>query len=98
MYVKGHPEETLNNTDICKGSTSFIGGSGRGRAPRAPPVIQILLILCSFGENLAKSYVGAPPGSWRPLLGEILDPPLSFLLSFTMVVYENTFIFYIRDS
>ena len=48
-----------------------------------PPPVQILSISCSFWENLAKSYVGAPPpppppppGSWRPLLGEILDPPL----------------------
>ena len=46
------------------------------RAP--PPGVQILSISCSFWENLAKSYVGAPPlGSWRPLLGEILDPPLN---------------------
>ena len=38
---------------------------------------QILSISCSFWEKLAKSYVGAPPpGNWRPLLGEILDPPL----------------------
>ena len=27
-----------------------------------------------FGENLPKSYVGAPLESWRPHLGEILDP------------------------
>ena len=48
----------------------------RGRERRAPPV-QILSISCSFWEILAKSYVGAPLlGSWRPLLGEILDPPL----------------------
>ena len=41
--------------------------------------VQILSISCSFWENLANSYVGAPPplGSWRPLLGEILDPPLT---------------------
>ena len=41
-----------------------------------PPGVQILSISCSFWENLAKSYVGAPLESWRPLLGEILDPPL----------------------
>ena len=38
---------------------------------------QILSISCSFWENMAKSYVGAPLGSWGPLLGEILDLPLS---------------------
>ena len=47
-----------------------------------PPGVQILSISCSFWENLAKSYVGAPPGSWRPLLGEILDPPLSMINPF----------------
>ena len=41
------------------------------------PGVQILLISCSFRENLAKLYVGAPlPQSLSPLLGEILDPPL----------------------
>ena len=35
-----------------------------------PLVAKILLISCSFWENLAKSYVGAPPR------GEILDQPL----------------------
>ena len=43
---------------------------------RAPLRIQILSISCSFGENLAKSYAGAPPEGWRPHVGEILDPPL----------------------
>ena len=47
---------------------------------RAPPGVQILSILCSFWENLAKSYVGAPLESWRPLLGQILDPPLDGVL------------------
>ena len=36
---------------------------------------QICLISCSFWENLANLYVGAPEG-WRPLLWEILGPPL----------------------
>ena len=43
---------------------------------RAPLGVQILSISCSFWEILAKSYVGTPPGSWRPHLREILDPPL----------------------
>ena len=48
---------------------------------RPPLGAQILSISCSFWENLAKSYVGAPPpGSWRPLLGEILDPPLEWVI------------------
>ena len=45
-----------------------------------PPGVQILSISCRFWENLAKSYVSAPLGSWRPLLGEILDLPLSVII------------------
>ena len=47
----------------------------KGSRGMHPPVVQILSISCSFWPNLAKSYVGTP-GSWRPLLGEILDPQL----------------------
>ena len=47
---------------------------------RVPPVgVQILSISCSFWENSTNLYVGAPLGSWRPLLGEILDPPLPYV-------------------
>ena len=62
----------------------FCSGRSKGdtRDVRPPPRVQILSISCSFWENLAKSYIGAPPESWRPHLGEILDPPL-FCLSQT---------------
>ena len=59
----------------------------------APPGVQILSISCSFWENLAKSYVGAPLGSWRPLLGEILDPPLHVLILFE----ESDFVHFYKD-
>ena len=49
-------------------------GGGAGGAP-PPPGTPILSISCSFRENLAKSHVGAPLGSWHPP-GKILDPPL----------------------
>ena len=53
------------------------GGSKGGARDARPLGAQILSISCSFWENMAKSYVGTPPpGSWRPLLGKILDPPL----------------------
>ena len=45
------------------------GGGREGRAPR----VQILSISCSFWENLAKLYVGAPTSakSWiRHWLGQ----------------------------
>ena len=52
----------------------------RGARDAPPPLplgVQILSISCRFLENLAKSYVDAPPlEGWRPHLGEILDPPL----------------------
>ena len=31
-----------------------------------PPPVQILSISCSFWKNLAKSYLGAPPGELAP--------------------------------
>ena len=43
------------------------------RGKGAPLGVQILLISCNFWENLCWR---SPLGSWRPLLGEILDPPL----------------------
>ena len=51
------------------------GGARDARSP--PPRGPNSFDFMQFGENLAKLYVGAPPlGSWRPLLGEILDRPL----------------------
>ena len=51
---------------------------------------KIFSISCSFSQNLAKSYVGAPLKGWRPLLRGILDPPLrtffSLLLRLTLYV------------
>ena len=57
-------------------NNGYNSSGGSKGAQETPPPVQILSISCSFWEILAKSYVGAPPGSWRPLLGEILDPPL----------------------
>ena len=49
--------------------TATSGGSKGGHEGRAPPGVQILSISCSFWENLANSYVGAPPP------GELAPPP-----------------------
>ena len=61
-------------------------GARGTRPPPPPPGVQILSISCSFRENLAKSYVGAPPpGSWRSHLREILDPSLAPLIIDTWI-------------
>ena len=48
---------------------------GGARGVHAPLFAQILSISCSFLENSAKSYVGAPGELAHPPR-EILDPPL----------------------
>ena len=67
---------TIKSKSSYDKNNSFSGGSKGG--PNS-------FNSCSFWENLAKSYVGAPPTpplpppqDWRPHLGEILDPPLPF--------------------
>ena len=70
MLSKGESLESIGKHQSSGGS------KGGARDARAPWGVQILSISCSFWEILANSYVGAPLGSWRPLLREILDPPL----------------------
>ena len=47
-------------------------GGARGTPPRDPSSFNFMQFLGKFG----KIVCWRPPGSWRPLLGEILDPPL----------------------
>ena len=72
---------------LCNGLSSSGSKGGGGMRDARPPGVQILSISCIFMEILANSYVGTPPpGSWRHLLGENLDPPLlSFLQSLLRV-------------
>ena len=52
---------------IQTNSRTIISGGFRGRAQRAPPLRpKIFSISCSFSQNLAKSYVGAPPRRLAP--------------------------------
>ena len=67
-----------------------LGGRPR-RAP--PPRPKMFSISCSFSQNLAKSYVGAPPKGWRPLLRGILDPPLIRAQEFVRVIFALIHIF-----
>ena len=51
-------------------STSAVADLG-GHSRRAPPLrAKIFLISCSFSQNLAKSYVGAPPRPGAPSYGK----------------------------
>ena len=51
------------------------GGAGDARPP-PPPGGQNFFIFMQFSVKIDKIIGWRPPGSWRPLLGEILDPPL----------------------
>ena len=55
------------------------GGSKGGMRDAHPPRVQILSISCSFWENLAKSYVGAPSSgkSWIRHWAVLSAPPVS---------------------
>ena len=79
MFHKKTTKLVIFNVPKC----AFIGhpvSDLRGDARDAhPPPFQTLSISCIFGGKLADSYFG-PPESWRPLLGEILDPPLTWQL------------------
>ena len=44
-----------------------------------------------FLENLAKSYVGAPPGGLTPILQGILDPPQIFMQFSAKILPNNRF-------
>ena len=67
---------------IAQDVSTCSGGSKGGvrDAPPPPPGAQILSISCSFRENMAKSYVGAPPG-------ELAPPPRGNPGSATHMVY-----------
>ena len=51
------------------------GGSKRGAGDAHPPGSKFFQFHAVFGK-FRQNHTLAPPGSWRPLLGEILDPPL----------------------
>ena len=65
-----HPTELLSCSEVISASgvmvRSHCSGGSKGGAP--PLGAQILSVSCSFGENLAKLYVGASPG-------ELVPPP-----------------------
>ena len=58
-------------TALARSLVNKVSGGSKGDG--CPKVHSIS---CSFLENLAKSYVGAPLEGWHPLLQGILGPPL----------------------
>ena len=52
------------------------GGSKGGVPATLPSVLKFSQFYAAFLENWAKSYVGALPLGWRPLIWGTLDPPL----------------------
>ena len=68
---------------ITNYNTQFSGGSKGGARDARSPGAQILSISCSFWENLAKSYVGAPPP------GELAPPPRGNPGSATAIIVKS---------
>ena len=58
---------TARKRSLCFYTCPVAGSKGGALGTRAPLGVQILSISCSFGENLANSYVGTP--------GELVPPP-----------------------
>ena len=52
-------------------------GGSKGGARDAPPGPKFFQFHAVFGKIWQHCMLAPPPlGSWRPLIGEILDPPL----------------------
>ena len=66
-----HIYYSTNTLDTIEVFIANDRGGFRGAQGARPPLgTQILSISCSFWENMAKSYVCAPPGRWRPPPGK----------------------------
>ena len=73
LSVRGSLSGGSLSGGLCPGAVADLRGVRGMHAPWASKFFKFHAV---FWENLAKSYVGAPLGSWHPLLGEMLDPPL----------------------
>ena len=70
------------------------GGSKGGCEGWVPPWgSKFFLFHAVFGEIWQNRMLAPPPGSWHPLLGEILDPPLVVIeRKFYLHFYKYTII------
>ena len=70
------PQRTSTKCEECHVFSSG-GSKGGGREGRAPPRgPKFFRFHAVFGKIWQNRMLAPPLGSWRPLLGEILDPPL----------------------
>ena len=67
------------------------GGSKGARGTRAPSPrgSKFFLFHAVFGKFLQNRMLAPPPWSWRPLLGEILDPPLVMEIQLLSMLVPN---------
>ena len=72
------------------------GGSKEGRRGRTPPGGPNSFNFMQFLGNFGKIVCWRPPGSWRPLLGEILDPPLNRVFPYCTKLAMMAFLYYLN--
>ena len=78
---------------ICTHEHSTVADLG-GRTRRPPPRTKFYFYRV-FRKILLKYWVSAPPPrDWRPLLGEVLDPPLFYIYICTLNVQVKLQSFY----
>ena len=66
-------QHNTNAAALTSSVADLIGARGTHAPPGGPNSFNFM----QFWENLANSYVGAPPKEgWCPHLGKIVDPPL----------------------
>ena len=78
QYLLGYGQQA--GTTHPTGMHSVVDLRGGARDACRPPGHPNSFNFMQFLGNFGKIICWRPPGSWRPLLGEILDPPLAFLL------------------
>ena len=64
---------SLSKGGLCPMGSGGSKGGRKGCPPGGPNSFNFMQFLGNFGKLVCWH---PPPGSWRPLLGEILDPPL----------------------
>ena len=77
---------------IIKITNTFSGGSKGGEKDTPPGDPNSFNFMQFFGK-IWQNRMLAPPESWRPLLGEILDPPLTLNVNISINTHTMTDMF-----